>query len=389
MLNGIRRSAVALSALVPLAAPLAAQVVAQPAGVRCGAGVAFGVTSYQCSNCSIAYKRDGGEQTTYSFGAELVVLKVAEGSQLRVGDVIVAVNGNPITTRAGADQFVYPAAGSKTLITVRRDGVNVDVGPIAPLETRCESTYYDFTVTKPASGKVTFDTVAMNSVVPAGAGRRGRDWVGTGSGAGRGRGVGSVTFQPPVAASTSDSSGMRRNIACTTVSTPRPPADAWIDSARFPAAFLKCLQDSSKRTRLTISSRSIPLVRSATTNTYASSGGTTAAASTPASAEATSDLVPLTNFGLTLACATPCTRARASDGTQYWKFDGYPALSIGAKDGLAAKAGLRDGDVLIAVNGFSPLTEEGALLLARYSRELTLTLEISRAGKRDKFTLKL
>ena len=330
MLNGIRRSAVALSALVPLAAPLAAQVAAQPARVHCGAGVAFGVTSYQCSNCSIAYKRDGGERTTYSFGAELVVLKVAEGSQLRVGDVIVAVNGNPITTRTGADQFVYPATGSKTLITVRRDGVNTDVGPIVPLETQCEVTYYDFQVEVAARDSARYragvDSVRSRYGAGVGAGRSGRGGVGGGSGAGRGSGVGSVTFQPPVAASTSDSSSIRRSIACTTVSTPKPPADAWIDSARSPGKFLECARDSTRTLRIEDTIRGFNYLKidpgyapARITPGRASSSSATATASMAAatSPDAVTPQVPLANFGLTLQCATPCTRTRARDGTQY------------------------------------------------------------------------
>ena len=109
----------------------------------------------------------------------------------------------------------------------------------------------------------------------------------------------------------------------------------------------------------------------------------------PGVPEAVSSQVDIANFGFALQCTTPCTRTRSRDGTTYWRFDGYPALNIPVKDGLAAKAGLREGDVLISVNGLSPLTEEGALLLSRYAKELTLVLEISRAGKRQKFSLKL
>ena len=45
--------------------------------------------------------------------------------------------------------------------------------------------------------------------------------------------------------------------------------------------------------------------------------------------------------------------------------------------------------LLKSLRGDTPLTEEGALLIARYDRGLTLKLEVSRAGKRQKFTLKL
>jgi C-terminal processing protease CtpA/Prc len=118
-------------------------------------------------------------------------------------------------------------------------------------------------------------------------------------------------------------------------------------------------------------------------------GGGVAAANVVASYSASSAQVELKNFGLVLNCHPNCVHARANDGALYLRFDGYPSVGAPTRDGLAAHAGLRDGDVVISVNGLSPMTEEGALLLNRSDKELTLSLEISRAGKRQKIVLKL
>jgi hypothetical protein len=106
-----RLSSIAVAAI--LAAPLAAQQV------RCavGPGAAFGIVSYQCANCG--YRNEPGRRPVYSFYAEPVVTEVSRNSVVVTGDVIEAVNGQPITTQSGADQFAYPTATTNTL-TVRR-----------------------------------------------------------------------------------------------------------------------------------------------------------------------------------------------------------------------------------------------------------------------------
>ncbi|MGH9887550.1 MAG: TonB-dependent receptor plug domain-containing protein, partial [bacterium] len=97
---------------------LASSAVAQT-GDACpsGPGAAFGIVAYQCANCG--FKREPGDRATYQFFAEPVVTETSRTSALSVGDVIEAVNGKPITTSAGAEQFAYPPAGESS-ITVRR-----------------------------------------------------------------------------------------------------------------------------------------------------------------------------------------------------------------------------------------------------------------------------
>ena len=91
-----------------------------PAPDACaGPGAAFGVASYHCGGCTI--QQVNGARPLSRFHTEPVVLETIRGSALRVGDIIVAVNGQPITTDAGAEAFTYPSRGEATLV-VRRDG---------------------------------------------------------------------------------------------------------------------------------------------------------------------------------------------------------------------------------------------------------------------------
>jgi C-terminal processing protease CtpA/Prc len=66
-------------------------------------------------------------------------------------------------------------------------------------------------------------------------------------------------------------------------------------------------------------------------------------------------------FGFALACKPSCTRARASNGTIYYKFDGHPPVAEIRRNGPADRAGLRVGDVVTEINGQSILQEAGVL----------------------------
>ena len=113
-----------------LVAPLAAQGSYAYTSCAQGPGAAFGVEGYQCANCG--FKTQSGAPTTYTFFAEPVVTQASSGSRLAGGDVIVAVDGQPITTQAGADRFAYPASGEHVL-TIRRgrdrQDLRVDIQP--------------------------------------------------------------------------------------------------------------------------------------------------------------------------------------------------------------------------------------------------------------------
>jgi S1-C subfamily serine protease len=102
-----------IAAALAFAAPL----VGQNAPCVVGPGALYGVVAYQCANCG--FKQELGAVPSVTFFAEPVVTETSPGSAVANGDVIIAVDGNPITTRAGADRFTYPASGPHTL-TVRR-----------------------------------------------------------------------------------------------------------------------------------------------------------------------------------------------------------------------------------------------------------------------------
>lgn len=80
-------------------------------------GASWGIASYNCAACQTKAQR--GRRPEDTFFAEPVVLSVTGSTPVKPGDVIEAVNEQPITSSAGGTQFVYPAAGPATL-TVRR-----------------------------------------------------------------------------------------------------------------------------------------------------------------------------------------------------------------------------------------------------------------------------
>jgi hypothetical protein len=96
-----------------------ASVAAQRGDVPCptGPGAVFGIVAYQCANCG--FKQEAGQRAMYTFFAEPVVTQVDGNAVVENGDVIEAVNGQPITTQVGADQFAYPTTATNTL-TIRR-----------------------------------------------------------------------------------------------------------------------------------------------------------------------------------------------------------------------------------------------------------------------------
>ncbi|MGH7620271.1 MAG: PDZ domain-containing protein [Gemmatimonadaceae bacterium] len=80
-------------------------------------GAAFGITGYRCPACEM--RRKPGQAPETSFLAEPVVESVSGATPVKPGDIVEAVNGQPITSSAGSKQFTRPTGGATTL-TVRR-----------------------------------------------------------------------------------------------------------------------------------------------------------------------------------------------------------------------------------------------------------------------------
>jgi hypothetical protein len=123
-----------------------------------GAGEAFGITSYRCAACQM--KKEPGRPPEDSFMAEPVVMSVSASTSMQRGDVIEAVDGQPITSSVGSSQFSHPDPGVHTL-TVRRGRERVtlrfDISPLPP----CRITDTTYRVIGRLSETVGFDTVRV------------------------------------------------------------------------------------------------------------------------------------------------------------------------------------------------------------------------------------
>jgi hypothetical protein len=348
------------------AGPQPVNVMMRQATPTCIAGSAFGIGSYRCASCGFANLPDSAH-VVYTFGSEPVVVETVPSSpRIRPGDVVVAVNGQPITTRAGADQFAYPPAG-EAVLTVRRGGVNIDVEQLIVPQNACP---------RNQSSLIRREVSAVDSARTRAGGLVERGTLGART-TGGGRGGAVARAIPPA-----DSTWRPPNSVSGFCWTYPIGYGTTSDSARSVASRTRVPCADSVVTRMqraADSARRLTTARSVEQMNTALRSGPVESAST----------VDLTNFGLTLACRPSCTRVRSADGTAYWRFDGYPAVRIQGQGSLAAKAGLMEGDILVLVNDVSPLTDQGALLLNRTERELTLRLEVSRAGQRKKVTLKL
>jgi membrane-associated protease RseP (regulator of RpoE activity) len=118
---------------------------AQQTGSRCGPGevatLSLGISGLECSNCTLFGADDHPANMRWEFRSEPTVLNVRPGGpadgRLRAGDVIVAIDGNLITTREGGRRLLQPADGRAAQLRIRRDGreLEVDVAP----EAECRS----------------------------------------------------------------------------------------------------------------------------------------------------------------------------------------------------------------------------------------------------------
>jgi membrane-associated protease RseP (regulator of RpoE activity) len=90
----------------------------------------LGLQGFACRNCHIRVDKRNGVRD-FRFGTELTLGRIrAHGPTagvLREGDVLVAVDGAPITTAEGGRRFGALAPGRAATFTIRRDGRTSDV----------------------------------------------------------------------------------------------------------------------------------------------------------------------------------------------------------------------------------------------------------------------
>ena len=338
------RFALFAAALVASAARLAAQEVPSCGGP----GAAFGVTSYQCASCGV--KQGQGVRTQFTFQAEPIVLEVAKTSVLQAGDVIVAVNGEPILTQVGADQFTYPRAGTST-VTVRRGTSRVDLTATA---VACQA------LPKTASQPATVPLLVVDGVVvPNTSHLSPRELVDSVVAAG--------TRQTPPREI--ESVEVLRGFAAEGLYGSRAGQDIIVVRTKRGVSIRQKsgLPISADTGPLTIVDgvrvTNAPIVDSA----VAGNGR---------------------RYGFAIGCLPSCTKARASDGTDYYTFDGYPPVVALVPGGPAERAGMRVGDLVTQIDGKSILTEEGVLRFFRATRKDSMQVTVMRDRRQAEYLLR-
>lgn len=316
-----KRGIIAIGALVS-ATNVGAQIAA------CGgAGAAFGITSYQCASCGM--KVGDGQRAQFVFQAEPIVLEVAKGSELKAGDVIVAVNGDPIMTAAGSDQFAYPKPGPAN-ITVRRGTSTMRIAVVAA---SCQSP-----VAVPTNNGPVF--IMDGGLVPNLDKLQRSD-------------IESIeVLKGPMAEAIYKTPPGRDVIVVKTKGGStirlRPPDNAApagsdplyiVDGVVVPNAPAEELSGNGKR------------------------------------------------YGFAITCVPACSRARAKDGTELYRFDAFPPVVALVPGGLAERAGIRIGDIVTKIDGKSILTEDGVLGFFRANRPAPMYVTVLRSGQETAFLL--
>ena len=297
---------IVITALSVTAGPLGAQ----DGGPCSGPGAVFGVTSYQCASCAI--EQGAGLRTQYVFQAEPIVLEVLPASVLRPGDVIVAVNGEPIMSQAGAHQFTYPEPG-KSALTVRRGNARIE---LSATTAACRAQ-------APGREPSADPLVVVDGVIVSGVDQVAREEIES-----------VEVLKGPLATSLYRTDANRTVVAITTK------------------------RGAANR------QKPVPPVRPDTGPLIIIDGEVVT--NTPDIAQVSGSE---SRFGFAIGCLPSCSTARARDGTRYFKFDGYPAIVAVVPGGVADRSGIRVGDVVTQIDGKSILGEDGALRYLRGNRK--------------------
>ena len=336
----------------PVVHPVQPQIVTPPGAVTIiattttcptGPGARFGITGVQ--SASMSWRREGS-QTIYSFQSEPVVVEVESWSVLKPGDVIQSVNGEPITTRAGAVQFGSPPSDADVVIAVRRNGERVEL--VAPTCAIAQDVPRAGTAPAFAVGGRREGNIAFGGSSASGRGGRvgGAGGVGVGASAGprtQGGGGGGVAggAQRPPARDTS------ATVTVETETIPAKPGDLATDNFTL--------------------------------------------------------VVPIESYGVLLACTGGCMRMRTRDGSLYWRFAEAPVIRLASlpnpRDFTQAdvptreaitrgrRAGLHPGGRIERVNGKLATSEEGSKILTFPREHYPLVLDIVYGNEQRRVTL--
>jgi hypothetical protein len=120
----------AVVSIVVLALTLPGRALAQDGRNACPAGErvpALGVDRLICigGSCSINVDTDEGVEHRFSTEPRVDAVSGAARGVLKPGDVVVAIDGLPITTREGGRRFANPLPGEPARLTVRRGGKEI------------------------------------------------------------------------------------------------------------------------------------------------------------------------------------------------------------------------------------------------------------------------
>ena len=124
---------IAFSLITPLPCMRAQNAAAAPQAI-CGPGTAdsgdLGYAATECHGCVISGRHALGEPDM-EFDSEPIISEIRAGGpaegKLEERDVLVALDGKPITTRAAAIQLSWLKPGEPVRVTVRRQDVLIDV----------------------------------------------------------------------------------------------------------------------------------------------------------------------------------------------------------------------------------------------------------------------
>jgi TonB-dependent SusC/RagA subfamily outer membrane receptor len=259
------------------------------------------------------------------FQAEPVVLSTAKGSEFQPGDVIEAVNGEPITTAAGANQFTSPRDG-KANVTVRRGGSRVQLAAVA---LKCDGSSGGLPPSAPSNSPlVIVDGTVVSDLNQVKSGDIESVYV----------------LKAPAAASLYGSRATNGVIVITTKQGAPAP------SQRTPAAA------SENKPMIVIDG--VPVAA--------------------ASADDVNESAGERRFGLAIGCQPSCTRTRTANGVEYYRFEGYPPIVALTPGGPAERAGIHVGDFIAQIDGKSILSEEGALRFTRGDKSETMKVTVVR-----------